>query len=212
MDLDLISAYSILAPTVLGAIFYFKVSRFVKILFWLVVVTLVAEIASLTLFNLSINNMSIFHVHTLIEFGLISLVYNKFAFEKYWKTSIAVVFVLFVVFSGVSLVFHETINDFNSLQRSVEGILLIIYSFAFIRQYSEFDQKKQQLFKAIYRMTYGYLIYFVGTSFLFFFGNEILNDLTNDFWSIHGLFNIFLNVTYCIVIVTSVQLKAKSRS
>lgn len=205
MDIDSISMYSIIAPVVIGAIFYFKFPGALKVLCWLLFCTIIMEVLGLWLFELKINNLFIFHLYSYIEFGLITLIYYQLSTNQVWKRFMAITFVLFLLYSGIVLVFYQGLDSFNSLQRNAEGLILMVYFFAFIKKYSLFESRKRKLFKPFFWLTYGYFIYFAGTLFLFVFANEILSDKMNDYWIIHGIFNIFLNIIYAVVLVSSLR-------
>jgi hypothetical protein len=205
LNIDLISTFSIIAPVVIGAIFYFKLHRTLKVLCWLLFATLILEGAGVWLFELKINNLFIFHLYSYIEFGLITLIYYQLSTNQMWKRLMIVIFVLFLLYSGIVLLFYQGLDSFNSLQRNAEGVILMVYFFTFIRDYSLFGSRKRALFKSFFWLTYGYFIYFAGTLFLFVFANEILSDRMNDYWIIHGIFNIFLNITYAVVLISSLR-------
>jgi hypothetical protein len=199
--------YSIIAPVVIGAIFYFKLPGALKILCWLLFATLIMEGIGLWLFQLKVNNLFIFHLYSYIEFGLITLIYYQLSTNQMWKRLLVITFFVFLLFSGVVLAFYQGLDSFNSLQRNAEGIILMVYFFAFIRQYSLFESRRRKLLKPFFWLTYGYFIYFAGTIFLFIFANEILSDKMNDYWTIHGVFNIFLNIIYAVVLISSLRSK-----
>jgi hypothetical protein len=204
-NVDLISTYSIIAPAIVGAIFYFKFSGALKILCWLIFVTLILEGVGIWLYDLKINNLFIFHLYSYIEFGLITLIYYQLRTNQMWKRLMIVIFVLFLLYSGIVLLFYQGLDRFNSLQRNAEGAILMVYFFNFIREYSLFGSRQRALFKPFFWLTYGYFIYFAGTLFLFVFANEILSDTINDYWIIHGIFNIFLNIIYAVVLISSLR-------
>ena len=167
LDIDLISMYSIIAPAVIGAIFYFKLLGALKIMCWLLFATLIMEGIGLWLFELKVNNLFIFHLYSYIEFGLITLIYHQLSTNQMWKRLMVITFFVFLLFSGVVLAFYQGLDSFNSLQRNAEGIILMVYLFAFIRQYSLFESRKRKLFKPFFWLAYGYFIYFAGTIFEF---------------------------------------------
>jgi hypothetical protein len=191
---------SILVPALVGAIFYSKLIRSVRVLSILVGLTLLIEVAARVLFEYGINNMFIFHLYSFIEFGFIALIYYQVSTNPHWRKLILTLSVLFGTFSIVNILFLEKITEFNSIQRHVEliglAIILVIYCYKLIHE----DRNVNFFQNPFFILTGGFLIYFGGTMYLFVFSKELLNGDKTSYWIIHGIFNIFLNITYTVVL------------
>lgn len=162
------------------------------------------------MYEMNINNMQLFHAYSFIEFTFLSLIFFRLANSIVWRKVIISIFIAFQLYSVLNLIFLENTSEFNSIQRNVEGPILIIYCIVFIRFYAQLEERKRKFYKPMFRLAYGLAVYFSGTLILFTFANEILADRTNDYWTIHSLFNIFLNATYALVLLTAWNRMKKS--
>ena len=194
----------------MGAIFYKRLNPLLKALLLFVMITCAIEITARILFEMRINNMYLFHAYSFIEFVFISFIYFKLTEKKYWSYYILITFISFQLFSTINLLVYEDSRQFNSMQRLVEGGVLMSFFVGFIHRYSLQSKSKRKYLKPFFWLTYGFIIYFVGTIFLFAFANEILKDTSNDFWTLHGVFNIFLNGIYAAVLFGGARGKVKN--
>jgi hypothetical protein len=146
------------------------------------------------------NNMFLFHLHSYVEVGLISLIYYSLSDQRTWKRAILVTFSLFVLVSVLNLWFFDELTNFNSVQRYVEVVIVYSMLSAFLLKAVYEPKNKPFLQNPAILLTFGFMIYFLGTLFLFAFGKEILSGNDGKYWVIHGIFNIFLNGMYTLVL------------
>lgn len=204
-SITLLSTLSILAPLVVGAIFYFRMALFTQWLFGFVVFTFLGEVASRVLFELGINNMYLFHVYSFGEVFFICMIYRSLSNTERQRNIILIGFLIFQSISILNLVFFENIEHFNSVQRYVE--MMIVYSLLsnfIVRAVNDPTRRPFEQDPAIL-LTLGLMIYFLGTLFLFIYGNEVLSGSNNNYWILHGIFNIFLNAVYVLVFLKAVR-------
>lgn len=195
----LVSTFSILAPAIAGAIFYSRLLTVLRILYFFILTTLALEIITRILFEYGMNNLFLFHAYSFIEFSIIALIYYRLSPNKLWRKLILRIFILFQTYSMVSLLFFENVSRFNSIQRYTEmgllSILFLTYLLIRKRELAGLPLHKDPLIV----LTAAWLIYFGGTLYLFIYGNEVLEQ-DNRYWIIHGIFNIFLNISYTFVL------------
>lgn len=192
--------FSILAPTILGVIFYSKLVNATKTLAVFVFITFVLEVVIRIMSELEMNNMVFFHLYSFLEFGFISLIYYQLSVNRVWRKMIITALVIFEGFSIGNLLFWEEITHFNSIQRHIELILLLLLFLAYCIKLIYEDRNKSFFENPFFILTGGFMIYFTGTMYLFIHADELLYSSKNYYWIIHGFFNIFLNIVYSIVI------------
>ncbi len=206
-DINIVSASTILAPLVTGAIFYRKLPPFARFLFLFVVVTFLLEIVTRIYCELGWNNMFLFHLYSYVEVGFICLIYYALSDRPLWKRAIQTVFGLFVTVSLLNLLFFDELTHFNSMQRYVEMVIVYTLLSAYLLN-AVYDPKNRPLAEhPAILLTMGYMIYFLGTLFLFVYGEEILSGNDGKYWVIHGIFNILLNGMYAFVFWKAVKWK-----
>lgn len=196
----LISAYSIIAPAILGAIFYSKLTKASRILAIFVFVTCILEVTIKIMANFGMNNMVFFHIYSFLEVGFITLIYYELSQNKVWRKLIFIVLFVFEGFSLLNLLFWEKLTNFNSLQRNIEMILLMLLFMLYCYKLIYENRTKSFLKNPYFILTGGLMIYFTGTIYLFSYGNVLQESDQNHYWIIHGLCNIFLNIIYTIVL------------
>lgn len=200
MNINLISFYSILAPTLVGVFLFKRLPRLCKylciLIFSLAIFEFVGEIAS----NYLGTNLFLFHLYTYVEFGIIAFIFYNLSKEVVWKRIILIFAIIFALFSIINLTFIETLLQFNSNQRYLEGIMILIFCVGY---YTKLLRKAENIYlekHPFFWLTSGYFIYFAGTLFLFLFSRELMENNNAAFWSLHGILNIFLNLIYVLTL------------
>lgn len=192
-DINLISALSILAPLVLGAIFYNGLLSASKLIYFFILLTFGLELTARILSENGMNNMFIFHIHAFLEFYFWVWIYYRLNPSIGWHHMSIALSVLFGVGSIIALLFVQGIQEFNAVQRIIEALLLGI---VFTRHLTQsFRVGIEKMNSAYFVQTIVLLLYFSGTLFLFSFGVELLKNERNYFWIIHAVFNILLNIS-----------------
>lgn len=195
-----ISLFSILAPTIVGILFYKKFTKELKVLVFFVLFSFLIEGVAYYLRINRINNMFILHLHSWIEFFFIAAIYYKLTSNQNWKTTIILFTLLFSGLSLLNLLYLEDLSTFNSNQRYMEGILVIALFIVYLFQLMSRPKQEYLENHPFFILTVGFLIYFLGTLFLFLFSKEILSQSENSYWALHGILNIFLNIIYTVVL------------
>lgn len=202
LDFSIISAYTILAPLIVGAFLFRSLLFPSKILYSLVIVTAFIELSAYFLYLQKMNNMFINHVQSTAEFYLLSIIY-LWLLRSVRITNITVIFmILFGLFTIYSILFIEGLNEFNAVQRWVEMILLTQVVLLYMREQSIRRSTVQMKKNPFFWLSVGYLIYFTGTIYLFVNQKYFLEIGQTEYWIIHGIFNIFLNSVFTFVLWT----------
>ena len=198
--IDIISNLSILAPTLLGAVLFTRLDGNLRLLYGLIVGTLVLEgVILYTSYN-GIGNLYLFHVYTFLEFGVISVLYYRLMRMFLFRVILIVTALGFVVFSLLNLTYWESFSEFNSNQRAVEGVIVLFYLFYYAVYLMQTLELKNIEKHPYYWLTIAYVFYFLATFLLFTFSKSLIKENIQAYWFIHGAFNIFLNTMYAVVL------------
>lgn len=198
LNLHVISAFSIIAPILVGAICFRSLSTTIRVLFVFVLLTGALELTSGWMMAHKINNLALFHLHVYVEFTAITALFFLTYDSVLWRGIALSFFGIFMTYSLVNLVFYEDWSRFNSNQRYVEGLMIIVmcvgYFISLLRRPIHRYLEKQPMFW----LTSGFLIYFAGTLYLFLFSKELLAINDYQYWEIHAVLNTGLNVIYVV--------------
>ncbi|MCG8576579.1 MAG: hypothetical protein MI810_17000 [Flavobacteriales bacterium] len=180
--------------------YYVHLTKALKILGAFVLITLGLEIFSATLSYGGNNNLWIFHIHSYLEVlcfaGIFYLIFEKSPLRHVCLVVIA----LFFAFGISYVLYHQSFYQFNSMERGVEGILMLLLCILFFgRLLLKLDVPNLLAYPYFWFAT-GLMIYFSGTLFLFLYASKYLamGDIT--YWLIHSLLNILLNIIFAITI------------
>lgn len=205
MSINEISTLSILAPILVGAIFFTKLQRASRTLLLYTLATLIMDCYMWFLSNRSTNTMFLFHIHSYIEFGFIALIYFRITKDIRHVNTIKIVASLFAVASVINVFFFEPITEFNSNQRYFESALVLIVILPYLFQLRA--QESNVLRTPFGLMSVALIIYFVGTLAVFILSKELFSSSAKNYlWIIHALLNIGLNLCYAVVLFKSRQL------
>lgn len=201
INLHLISACSIVAPILIGA-FYFKSLPFaLRILFIYVAITGPLELVASVMSAYEMNNLFLFNAHIYIEFFAILAIFFFSYDSVFWRGVVGVFLVSFLGFSVLSRLFFDACDPFNANERYAEGLMVIVlcagYYISLLRRLIHRYLEQQPMFW----LASGWLIYFAGTLYLFLFSKELLELDSFQFFQIHAILNIGLNVIYVISFV-----------
>lgn len=201
------SSFSILFPFLLGIVFYGSLTKPIRTLFAFIAIVAPLEGWTLYLNLTSQNNLMYFNIVTLIGFVFLSLIFGQMIPNRYLKWSIGLisstVWAYFVVYF-----FSRDLDIFHTKLRVIECFVFIGYSILFI-VFSIMRTKIPYLERNPYFLLVGgLLIYFSGTVFVFLFGDYLSENNFMPAWTVHSLLNIFLNLTYFVVIWKSKRISS----
>lgn len=194
-----LSTFSILLPLLLGAVFFRYLATPLRVLYILVVLATMLETWVIILNLKGLNNLFLFNYYTLIEFAFISGVFTIIFQIKRNRVLIAVISTLVMTYMMYSL-FTNDLNEIDSQNRIIESSVIIVYSLLFIAVALNKFKAPYLEMNTYFVLISGWLIYFVGTIFVFLLSNHLDESNFMPSWSIHSVLNIFLNIIYASVI------------
>ncbi len=192
------------APLVIS-IFRFKFFNFSqKRLLLLILVTVLVEVISRVLWDKRMNNLSVYHFYTIIEFLLIVNIYRKELSILFSKLFFTIMGILFTVFAIVNTLFFQDLNTFNSNATTVLGLLVIFFALSYF--YALLKEVKYSALEnnPMFWVNSGFLIYFSSNLILFFINNNLFKGGSNEagylIWGLHAIVNIVLTIFYIIAL------------
>ena len=138
------------------------------------------------------------HIYTPFEFAFLSFFFAEF-YRKPAKNIIYGITAVFVVFCLYNSLFIQKAMIINSYSRSVDAIILIIYSMLyFLRSSNDIDARwKLQVNNW---MVTGILLYYSSALFMFIFFNYLLlsDEMSYVIWNIHNTILIIEYILFAI--------------
>ncbi len=155
----------------------------------------------------NINNMPVFHIFTMVEFVVLTLFFRQLAESGIWRSTISVLGVLFILFGILNCLFIQPIFTYNSLPRSLESLLLIIYGLQWFYSSLGSTNRSTQV-RSLVWINSGIICYFSGSLFLFIFNEYVVQHPTSYriAWLTHAVFvAAFLYATITIYLIKTTR-------
>lgn len=141
---------------------------------------------------------AIVHIYTPFEFTFLSLFFAEF-YQKQAKNIIYSIAVVFVVFCIYNSLFIQKAMIINSYTRSVDAIILIVYSMLYFLKSND-DLETQWSQQVNNWMVAGILLYYASSLFMFIFFNYLLipDQMSFIIWGIHNTILIIEYILFAI--------------
>jgi len=199
--LDIISYLSV-GLTVCSTIIFWrsqlKTTGELTFLGYYLLLLVLTEASSKTLYLLDRNNLPILHIYTLLELVLLSLFYKKIG---NWGKPILWITIISSTLILCNTIFLQPIQGFNNNARTLEQIIIIIYSIAFFFNYPTRIANDKSLAQSLNLINSAILIYFSGSLFIFMFSQLFIDkrEVYLKFW----VFNAFLSFLFQLLVFIS---------
>lgn len=202
-NIRLISLLIIGVPFIMALFKFKKLNSVQRLLMYLISVIVLVEIISLFLWHKEINNLVMYHIYTVIEFIMISMIYTKVLTSLFPKYVFKILTFLFIIFAFLNVQFFQNIYTFNSNTITVSGIIIIIFSLSYF--YALLQEIKYSALEnnPMFWINSGFLIYFSTNLILFFINNSMFKastEATYLVWGLHAIINIVLTLFYTIAL------------
>ena len=199
----LISIISGLLPLILFCFFCLKKSsKELKVIFFYVTSSfLVDYFTSRT--RIGMDHIYLFlSVFTILEyFSFITFLYLCISNKIVKKATLffSVLYVGYLILNYIQS--YKNTEDFDSIQASVESILIIILCIIYL--YEQIDKPQDYFIYSSpnFWVILGFLSYMAGTLFLFITSNSISFPERHKFWFINNICNIFKNILFSIAFI-----------
>lgn len=197
---NIIASFSILIPTIVGTIVFSKLSKTLKTLAVLIFIGICFEIVVFTLAKCRINNLFLFHIYTFFEYGILSYFFFQLARSKSLKIVVIVSAAIFIGFSIYEYSQGLRFSEFNSFQRIVENLLLLIMILVAL---AEISLSKVPIFieySPYFIVLAALLLYVLGTTLLYVFSHYMIERYLNEYWILHGVFRTIFNLSIALAL------------
>jgi len=195
------ATWVITIPVLIGSLRYRQLSKECRIIYFFTIIAWVTEISSYITRSMSINNMPLLHIYTVVEFTMISWFYHVLFKKMFSFSPLIFIAVLFACGSVINSVFIQRILSFNSYTRGIEAMLIIVYAVVFLYGFFFQSDTRQVTDNPALWITAGILIYFSGAATLFILSNYILPmgyQFNKNVWALHAMLSIIM---YCFITV-----------
>lgn len=203
-ELLYISALSIIIPLSFGIILYKSLTLALKILLIYILSLGIFELWTAILFLNKFSNIFLFHIQVIVEFALLSFLYIKLHRHRSARWILGIVSIVFTLYFFGSVMTTD-LSEFNSLNRIIESCVLIAFFVSYIISGNKRSKVPYIEMNPYFILTFGLIIYFSGTAFVFLFANHLDDNSFLPTWTIHSILNIFVNIIYASVIWRSRQ-------
>ena len=201
-----------IVPIIIGTIKFTRLDLPRKLIWYLMIYTFVTELCSIYYLDYydvpaeSKNNTPMFHLYSYLEFGIMAFIFHRKSNDSLWKSVIKLMSFVFYIFSICNLIFLESIWNFNSNQRFVEGVFVLIILIGFFVQLMRDVEDIYFERNSYFWLAAGFLIYFTGTLFVFLFEKKFMDywiaapkeEFVDYYGYIHGVIFIILLIHYSI--------------
>jgi len=193
------SFFVVIFAGVVGLVRFRHLQPPLRYLLSLVLFTAVIEVVSRIRSNHYQSNLFLLPLDTLVEFGLLAGLYRQAlspSAVSRWLPAVAGLFALVSLFSYRE---QAAIEQFNTVQRFAESLLVLglvlLYFYKVIRELAIIRLEREPMFW----ISVGLLVYFAGNLFVFVFSNYIIRQssaVSTQLWGIHALLYTGLYALY----------------
>lgn len=155
-----------LIPLALGIYVFRKLGDKLKILFYYICITAVADIVSSLVARTGTNTMPGAHIYVPVELVVLTLFYANYVKEYISKKYIWIIIGTFVIISIMNALFFQKVTVYPNIPRAVECIVMVIYSVLYFHKVMVEAKIKKLSKEPMIWINTGILCYF---SFDFFF-------------------------------------------
>ena len=199
------ATYSALLPVAFATFNFKSPDRSKRLLSWLVVFSAIIGISAHIMgYHFGKPNLWLLHVLTIIEFILVSLIYRP-----YLNSQLAdVLLVAFPILAGINSLYIFVSLDidrsFNVYARSIESFCFMVYSVIFFAQVLKEMKIKNLERHPVFWISCGIILFYATNFFIFIFSGDLFRTVNiptwYQFWKLHAIFVIVLNVFYTIAL------------
>ena len=148
-----------------------------------------------------VNNLSLLHLYTVLEFWLLSAFFRSVFTSLRLKKVITVAMVIFPVLAGVYILLTDSLMSYNPLPRFLGGLILASYCVYFLFQ--DLNRLDQDHSMFSFTVVVGLLLYFSSSLILFALPELIREDLALNslIWIIYATFVLLMYVCFGIAFI-----------
>jgi hypothetical protein len=146
------------------------------------------------------NSLLYLYIFTIVEYSLFALFIYTILQKAYLKRALLICSILFTSFCLFNIFFQPK-YEFDSLQTSIESLILIIFCILFL--FEEVNKPQVTFIYASYKfwIILGILVYLAITFFLYSFAASMPLETSQRYWFISNYGNILKNILFAIALL-----------
>lgn len=194
-----IGSWFLFILVIITIIRYLFITHELRYITYFVGLSVLAQIVTYVLAELTGNNLPILHLYTILEFNIIALFYFSFFGYFYNRKLVPSLMIFFTGFAIINSLFIQKLTEFNTYARSLESIILVVLSIlCFYKILVELNTKNLTKLP-IFWINTGFLLYFAGNFVLFILSNVILKENKAFNYMSWGLHSCLLTLLYILI-------------
>jgi hypothetical protein len=174
----------------------------VRLILWLAAVSFFADVLSLILMSNRINSWPVINLFLLAQFILLFKVLEEHG--NFFP--LKVLFFSCVIFGLINYFFLQAPKTLNLYTVYACGLTMIILGVGTVFQMMRKLPTENIQSLPLFWLTFGVLVYYGGTLFIFLFNNYLINhspQIHRNTWVLHNLLNIVKNIFFFATVWTS---------
>ncbi|MGB3548903.1 MAG: hypothetical protein WBA17_18155 [Saprospiraceae bacterium] len=206
-----LSQYSIGLPFIIGSIFFGRLIREQRMVWFFVIVSLFFEVAAdyrvgfiEWVFGVPGNNLPGLHLFTIAQYVMILVIYGRFLRQFIPNTVFWAILIAFPIWGIMSATFIDGWYNYNPHARAVQIISILILILCYFYQLLKNVEINRLESDPLFWVSCGLLIYFSGSLFIFLMSNYFLAnknyELLDSIYGMHSILNIIANLAYTIAL------------
>jgi hypothetical protein len=213
MPLNKIIWAFILIPFVVGLVYFKKLTRSHKFLFWFIVVGTLTELTNRTIKQLFIieNNMPLGHFYIALSFIFLALFY-WYELENFINKKIIIaVIILYELFCLNNVILFQSHLSYPSIPGAISALLLVTFSILLFANIMKEGKIKVLTDSSLIWINSAVLLYYSGNFFFYTLYNFILS-YSREFLTRTLYFFLILNSIFYILIAIGLWKAGKEKS
>lgn len=206
--LELAAYFSDLLPIVISILFFFHKKKIGLSLLWVILFycfySLINNSIVLYKSNHTQDSSLYIYIFTIIEYSLFASFIYTVLHNSYLKKVLLICSFLFVSFCLFNIFFQPKYK-FDSLQTSIESLILLIFCIIFL--FEQINKPELVFIYASYKfwVITGILVYIATTFFLYIFAASLPLKQAQEYWVISHVSNILRNIFFATAIIINVN-------
>lgn len=195
------SAISIVIPAIAGAILFRNLNSNIRILYVLIVATLVLAIISEILKSQGNHSLVPFHLYIYFEFTAFAVIFYRLYDTKVFKAIAASFLVLFALYSALFVRHSPDVELYDPGQRYLCGFMIMVLCVGYFMQIIRKVEHRYLSEQPYFWLNVGLVSYYTASLFFYLVGGQLISKDLLSFWEYHSVLNFGLNIIFLIVIV-----------
>ena len=197
-----ISSFTVWVPLFVLLPVVTKTTVYFRVLFFHLLFAAVLQAVAYYLWKNSKNNLYLLHFYTVEELVMLTVFYSYLLTGLLNKRIFIVIIALFIICAILNALYLQPLTTHNTYMRSLESLIIIIWTILyFYVRLGEDPDKQQKKDAGLLVINSGFLIYFTTSLLLFSLSNLIdakNKEIRISLWSIHALVSIIMYILIAI--------------